>query len=40
MLVDYYRGIVQYLENWDKPAPKVVERIISIDDQDLILDNA
>jgi len=22
MLVDYYRGIIQYLKNWEKPAPK------------------
>ena len=23
MLVDYYQGIVQYLKNWKKPAPKI-----------------
>ena len=23
MLIDYYQGIVQYLKNWEKPAPKI-----------------
>ena len=23
MLIDYYQGIVQYLKNWKKPAPKI-----------------
>ena len=23
MLVEYYEGVVQYLKNWEKPAPKI-----------------
>jgi hypothetical protein len=23
MLIDYYQGKVQYLKNWEKPAPKI-----------------
>lgn len=26
MLIDYYSGIVQYLKNWEKPAPQVIEK--------------
>ena len=25
MLKDYYKGIVQYVKKWEKPAPKIVE---------------
>lgn len=25
MFVSYYSGIVQHLQNWEKPAPKFVE---------------
>lgn len=26
MLIDYYKGIIQYLEKWQKPNPKIVEK--------------
>jgi len=26
MLIDFYSGIVQHLKNWEKPAPKIVEK--------------
>ena len=32
MLIDYYTGIVQYLKNWEKPAPQVVENKPTIED--------
>ncbi len=25
MLIDYYRGIVQHLKKWEKPAPQIIE---------------
>lgn len=28
MLVDYYRGIIQYLVKWEKPAPKIKENSV------------
>ena len=28
MLVDYYRGIIQYLAKWEKPAPKIKENSV------------
>ncbi len=38
MLVDYFKGIIQYLENWDKPSRKVVESGVMIEEQGMILD--
>jgi len=38
MLVDFYKGVIQYLENWDKPAPKVVDRSIPVESPDLAID--
>jgi len=43
MLVDYYRGIVQYLVKWEKPAPKIKEnsvpQIESVQESEEILIN-
>lgn len=30
MLIDYYRGIIQYLVKWEKPAPKINENSVPI----------
>jgi len=27
ILLDYYKVIVQYLSNWEKPAPKISEEV-------------
>lgn len=36
MLLDYYRGVVQHLKKWEKPAPKMPERGKENKDLDLI----
>jgi len=32
MLLDYYKVIVQYLTNWEKPAPKIPENEIAVNE--------
>jgi hypothetical protein len=35
MLIDYYRGIVQHMKKWEKPAPKIPEKVRVISEMDI-----
>ncbi len=39
LLIDFYKGFVEHLENWTKPSPKVIEKQYSYPDENNYIEN-